>query len=414
MKIAIYANELTLEQNTGVKIYTNEILRSLAEIDERNQYFIYAKKQSEELSFFNKFKNFKVRIISSQLPLWTYNTFPKWLLKDKPDILFMPIQTVPFVFKPKELKIVVTIHDLAFLLFSGQFTFKKKFLLNFHTKRAAKMADKIIVPSNATKNDVIKLYGVDESRIKVIYHGVSEFPSREGIKGCVDFDSSKFNTPLAPLKRGILGRHDLSNYFREESKGAESYKPYILFVGSLQPRKNIERLIEAFEIVKNKNQNSFDLGGVKYNIRELKLVICGGRGWMYKKICGKAKNSEFSKDIIFTGGVGRNQLDDLYKNAFIFILPSLYEGFGLPVAEAMNFGIPCIVSDNSSLSEIAGGNALLVDCNSASDIAEKISMLINNIELREKYSIKSKARAEKFSWEKSAREHLEVFEGDKF
>ena len=363
IKIAININELTLKQNTGVKVYTREIVNALGRVDKKNEYLLYANCRDEALPRLYGFdyNNFKLKISKSLLPFWTYTKFPREIKKDKPDVLFMPIQSTPFLKKPKDIKLVITVHDLAFLLFPKHFTFKDRFLLNFHTKRAVQMADRIIVPSKATKNDIIKFYGVDGNKIKVIYHGVET--------------------------RQCLVPTEMAN------------KPYILFVGSIQPRKNIIRLIEAFEILKSRRDEAVP-----------RLYIVGGKGWLADEIYKKAKESKFSDDIIFTGSVSDNKLAELYKNAAIFVLPSLYEGFGLPVLEAMSYGIPCVVSDNSSLSEIADDSALLVDAYNPNDIAEKINVLLNDEKLRRDLSHRGVENAGKFSWIKAAEKTARVFE----
>ena len=367
MKIAININELTLSQNTGVKVYTREIVRALGKIDKKNEYILYLNCRDEALPrLYDDFNNFIIKSSKSRLPFWTYAKLPREIKKDRLNILFMPIQAVPFFKKPKNLKIVVTVHDLAFLIFPDHFTRKDKFLLNFHTKRAIKMADKIIAPSEATKKDIIKFYGVNRDKIEVIWHGVTP--------------------PSPPLSEGENSKF---NY------------PYILFVGSIQPRKNIAGLIEAFELVKKSRDEA---------LPRLYLVVCGGRGWMADKIYKRAKESEFSSDIVFTGSVSNKERDELYKNALIFVFPSLYEGFGLPVLEAMNYGVPCVVGNNSSLSEIAGENALLVNANDSADIAEKINLLISDSELRKDLSQRGIENAKRFSWNKAAEKMLEVFE----
>ena len=365
MKIAIDINELTFTGTTGVKVYTQEIVNALSKIDVKNEYILYANCRDETLSRFCVFanKNFKLKAIKSRLPFWTYSKFPNQLKKDQPDILFMPIQSVPFFKKPRNIKIVVTVHDLAFLLFPEYFTVKDKFFLKLHTKRAIKMADEIIVPSKATKRDIIKFYKVDESKITVVYHGIT-----------------------------LYDKNNLSS-----QTIAKINSPYILFVGVIQPRKNIIRLIEAFEMVKANNQ-------------ELKLIIVGKKGWQSDAIYKRAEESRFAKDIIFLGGVSNDHLDDLYRNALAFILPSLYEGFGMPVLEAMNYGIPCIVSDNSSLSEVSGDSSLLIDAYNSSDIAEKIEILCRDENLRKEFARKGLERVKNFNWEKAAEQTLEVFE----
>jgi glycosyltransferase involved in cell wall biosynthesis len=159
--------------------------------------------------------------------------------------------------------------------------------------------------------------------------------------------------------------------------------------------------------VKNKKNNCN--GEVSDLKSDLKLVVCGGRGWMANGTYKRAKESKFSKDIIFTGSVSDCELMQLYKNALMFVLLSLYEGFGLPVLEAMNFGIPCVVSDNSSLGEIAGGSALLINAYDSNDIAEKISMLLASEELRKDFSRRGIENVKRFNWIESARKTLEVF-----
>ena len=394
MKIAININELTLKQETGVKVYTREIVKALGQVDKKNEYILYANCRDGDLSrLCNKNainsdainsdainsdainsdainrvstnKNFKLKIAKSVLPFWTYTKLSQEIKKDKPDVLFMPIQSAPFFKKPKNIKLVITIHDLAFLLFPEHFTFKDRFLLNFHTKRAVQMADKIIAPSEATKKDLIKFYGVDEDKIEVIYHGI---------------------------KNHELG---IMNYELKINN------PYILFVGTIQPRKNIVKLIEAFEILKTSPNPSLSGG-------ELKLIIVGGKGWMADEIYQKAKKSKFSDEIIFKGKVSDNELANLYKNASILVLPSLYEGFGLPVLEAMSYGVPCVVSDNSSLREIAGDSALLIDAYNSNDMAEKMGALLNDEELREDLSRRGIENVKKFSWIKAAEKTLLV------
>ncbi|MBW2661450.1 MAG: glycosyltransferase family 4 protein [Deltaproteobacteria bacterium] len=397
MRIAININELTLNQNTGVKVYTREIVNALGRVDRENKYLLYCRRDTKfcvqkGIKFYAPTNNnFKLKTSKSLLPFWTYFKFPREIKKDKPDVLFMPIQSAPFLKKPKDIKLVITVHDLAFLLFPKHFTFKDRFLLNFHTKRAIRMADRIIVPSKATKNDIIKFYGVDGNKIKVIYHGVET-------RQCLVSTTQQL---------------------------------YILFVGSIQPRKNIVRLIEAFEILKNPPNPLLQRGNwaeenppnplfqrgdlappFKKGAGGIKLIIAGGRGWMADEIYKKAKGSKFSDDIIFMGSVSDNKLADLYKNAAIFVLPSLYEGFGLPVLEAMSYGIPCVISDNSSLSEIAGDSALLVDAYNPNDIAEKINVLLNDEKLRKELSEKGIENAGKFSWIKAAEKTLAVLSSE--
>ncbi len=368
MKIAIDINELSNSLPGGVKVYTKEITRALLKIDQSNEYFLYARKNIfKECQFPRGDRNSRIffKILKWPFLLWTYTRLAWEIRKQKSDILFMPIQSVPFLaFKPKKIKIVATVHDLAFLKFSRHFTFKNKLLLNWHTKRAVKMADKIIVPSQTTKNDLVDLYKVKADKIKVIYHGY------------------KKDHPVT-------------------SRNAKFCVPYILFVGTIQPRKNIVNLVKAFEIFK---ENS------KFQVPNFKLIIAGGKGWLWRETFKKIKESSVEKDIILTGAVSSQELANLYSQAKVFVLPSLYEGFGLPILEAFSYGVPVIASNNSSLSEIVGEAGLLVNPNNPAEIAEAIKKDIENNGLRDDLIKKGKRRLFDFSWEKSAEEHLKVFE----
>jgi len=390
MKIIVNANELALEQNTGVKVYTREIINALSQIDKENEYVLYINRNARFCVPTNA--NIKLKILKSCFPFWTYTKFPNEVKKNRPDILFMPIQSVPFLIKPKNIKIVVTVHDLAFFLYPKYFTWKDRLLLNFHTKRAVKMADKIIVPSKATKNDLIKFYGVNQDKIHVIYHGVNN--------RCHCEEGRRSNSETKHINSDITTDKNSSRITRLSCGTFRNDSGYILFVGTIQPRKNIIRLIEAFENIKNCNK--------KYSY--LKLLIAGGKGWMAEKTYKKARRSKVSQDIVFLGNVNDDYLSKLYKNALMFVLPSLYEGFGFTVIEAMSCGVPCIVSDNSSLSEIVGKNALLVDANNSDDIAQKINMFLNNDVLRNDFSQKGIENSKLFNWNKCATQTLSVFE----
>ena len=373
MKIAIDANELAISQNTGVKVYTKEIIKALAGIDKENEYLLYLGEKCDNLySIIGQNRNFIFKSSKSRLPFWTYILFPAAIKKDKPDILFMPIQTVPFFRKPKGIKIVVTVHDLAFLIFPDHFTAKDRFLLDFHTRRAINLADVVITPSLRTKKDIIKFYGNVGNKIKIVYHGArSGFSAEGGVRN---------DEPVVK-------------------------QPYVLFVGTVQPRKNIARLIEAFEKVKSGNRAC----NFRY-ISNLKLVIAGARGWLAQNTYEKAKKSKFSGDIIFTGNVSGDELARLYRYAEIFVLPSLYEGFGLPLLEAMKCGLPCVVSQNSSLVEIARDAVCYIDPFNADDMAEKINSLLSKPDFQKELSKKGLERSKKFSWNVSASRHKEVFE----
>ena len=390
MLIAINANELCTPGVNGVKYYTYNLLKALIDLDSKNKFVLYSKSKfqeefrleiskkrpgsfSQNIDFRGKKfkkeldKNFFHKVIKWRLPFWTYTRFPLELRRIKPDVLFMPIQAVPF-FLPR-CRAVVVVHDLAFLKFPDDFTFKDRLKLSFHTRRAVKCATRIIVPSEATKKDIIKYYGVEPRKIRVIYHGQSKVKSQKSKVKSISQNSKFKNTK------------------------------YILFVGAIQPRKNIQGLIKAFEIFNTK----YKILNTKY-----KLVIAGPKGWLYKDIFEKARKSKYAKDIIFTGQISREELSEIYRNAEVFVLPSFYEGFGLTILEAMAEGIPVIASNVSSIPEVVGDAGVLVNPYKVDEIAEAIYKIITDNDLRNKLIQKGFKQVQKFSWEKCGKETIEV------
>jgi glycosyltransferase involved in cell wall biosynthesis len=172
-------------------------------------------------------------------------------------------------------------------------------------------------------------------------------------------------------------------------------KPYILFVGTLQPRKNIAKLIEAFSQLKNKNTQ---------------LVIVGKKGWLWEEIFNAPAKFGVLERVKFLDFVSNEDLPGLYKNALCFVLPSLYEGFGLPVLEAMKFGCPTVISNVSSLPEVGGDASLYFDPQSVDDIAQKIEMVVSDEKLRAEMVKKGYNQVKQFSWEKTAKQTLKVLE----
>lgn len=367
MNIAIYANEISRKGVSGVKTYSWEIINNLLKVDEKNVYTLYAEK---DISPAINCSRARFSRPGKKKRFWAFTVFPHLVRRDRPDVAFVPIQIFPFLCLLKNKpKVVVTVHDVAFNLFPEHFTLLRRRILKWHTYLAVKLADKVIVPSHATKNDILRFYKVNPEKIKVVYHGYSRSLAAQGKKN-------------DPRVIGLVGD-----------------RPFILFVGSVQPRKNITGLVHSFEMLKATG-----------NFDDFKLVICGGKGWLYKRIFAEIDRSPASSDIVVVGNAGNDLLASLYANATVFVMPSLYEGFGLPVLEAMSLGDPVICADNSSLSEVAGGAALLVDGYSVEDMYRKLEMVLTDKKLRQQLSMKSLERAKDFSWEKAARETLSVIE----
>jgi glycosyltransferase involved in cell wall biosynthesis len=252
------------------------------------------------------------------------------------------------------------------------------------TRYSVRKASKILTISKASKDDIIKEYEVPEDKVVVTYPGIklkaqmSKLPPSLKLRGASK--TKMQNSKVLSEKYGISG-------------------DYILFVGTLQPRKNIVRLVEAFSKIK----------------QDVQLVIVGKKGWLYEEILEAPKKFGVENRVKFLDSVTDEELPDFYKHAVCFVLPSLYEGFGLPILEAMKYGCPVITSNISSLPEAGGDSALYVDPLSVEDIAKNLELIINpsadGEELRKKLIKKGYEQVKKFSWEKTARETLKALEG---
>ncbi len=356
-----YNKDTGLPNRVGSSVYCFELLNNLSNIDRENNYEIFLP-QSPTSDLPKASDKWKYRVLASR-KMWTITSLSFDLLKNRSvDVFFTPTHYLP-LFAPK--KSVVSILDVSYIYFPELFKKKDLIQLKKWTKYSAKKSRKILTISQSSKNDIIKEYKVSKDKVEVIYPGISRNLS----------------------VNNKLSMEDLSKKFGVSGK-------YILFVGTLQPRKNIKRLIEAFSKIDT----------------DVSLIIVGRRGWQYEEILNAPEKYNVKDKVIFLENVSDEDLPSLYKNAEFFILPSLYEGFGIPVLEAMNYGTPVITSNISSLPEVGGDAALYVDPNDTMDIAEKMKKLLHDDNLRKQLVEKGKKQIEKFSWEKSARQTLAVLE----
>ena len=288
MKIAVNAADLDHPRIDGTRIYIQNLLKNFGLQNREDRFLIYHKNDFNLQLTFPEFENYK--IVKKPFPFWWTQTRFAWeMLRTKPDVLFMPMHSLPFL-RSKKTKTVVTIHDLAFKFFPDNFPKKDLRRLNFFTDFAVKNADKLIAISNSTKKDLLKIYPeIKEEKIKVVYHG---------------YDKKIFNENISEKE-----------IEKVKSKYKISFPRYIIYVGAIQPRKNIDTLIDAFEFLR-RNASYKDLG----------LVIAGDLGWLYEGIIAKVKKT---KNIIVTGKFETSELPALLVGASASIYPSLYEGFGI-------------------------------------------------------------------------------------
>ncbi|MEF3692047.1 MAG: glycosyltransferase family 1 protein [Candidatus Moraniibacteriota bacterium] len=365
MKIAIQAADLDNKRIDGTRVYLLNVLKYLGKISSKDEFFIYHRNDFNPALEPADFPNYKIKKLGD-FKLWTQTKFAFSIRRDKPDILWMPMHNLPFL-RRRALKTIVTIHDLAFKKFPRTFPKRDLLKLNFLTGLAVNFSDKIIAVSESTKADILEFYPkIKPEKIKVIYHG---------------FDAELFqkNYP-EESEKAVLERYALES------------KKYFLYVGAIQPRKNLPVLIRAFEMYKEEQ------GG------DYKLVLAGGRAWCWEETLNLVKKSPWQKEIVLTDKIPFEDLAILYRHARLFVFPSLYEGFGIPVLEAFASRVPVVVAKNSSLTEVGGEAAEYFQSDQPSDLKEKISGLLENEELQKELVTKGESQLRKFSWEKCAQE----------
>jgi len=330
MLIGINARAAFKEPRTGVEEYTYQLIKHLTMLEEskKHRFILYTK---ENLKW--------------PLPMWTQIRLAAEMTVNKPDVLFIPVHVLPLIHPQNS---VVTIHGLEYEYYPEMYPWRHLRYLQWSTKYALKNARQIIAVSENTKNDLVKLYGGRPEKIEVIYHGV-EIPN------------SKFQTK----------------------------QPYILFIGRLEAKKNIQGLIKAFNLLKK-----------KYQIPH-KLILVGPRGYGYE-------NPKFRDDIIEKGYISQEEKWQLLKSADLFALPSFYEGFGIPILEAQAAGCPVITSNVSSMPEVAGQGAILIDPKNIEEIAEAMYKIISHSQLKKDLIAKGEQNVKRFSWPKCANQTLKI------
>jgi glycosyltransferase involved in cell wall biosynthesis len=262
---------------------------------------------------------------------------------------------------------LLTVHDLSFLHYPDHFVPKLVRYLSGVVPRSVARADRVLADSQATRDDLIEYMGVPPEKVQVLYSGVD----------------GRFRPTEEPGERERL----------KERYGLPGDRPYVLSVGTVQPRKNYVRLIRAFASLERTSHE---------------LVIAGGHGWLYQEVLAEAE--ERKDRVRMLGFVDDADLPALYRGAALFAFPSLYEGFGLPVLEAMACGVPVVCSNTSSVPEVAGDAALLIDPHDEESLAQALERLLSDEGLREQMVKQGFERAGQFTWERAARQLLSTID----
>ena len=380
MKIAVDASQVKVAEADGMSTYSYYLLRALSKLNQPHKFILFFREEASQKvkkEFFRGSETFEFRVLEESL-FWRQTSLAKACLKYKPDLLFVPGATLP-VFRDPQLKTVITAHDLCFDYLPERYQLPQKILLGKSVKYASYMATRVIAVSQATKDALVEQFKVDPEKISVVYEGV---------------DQEKFHPPAGG-----------PNFKLQNQRGEEIKKKYgiegdyILFVGTVQPRKNLRRAIEAFSLIAK------DL-----NFSDLQFIIAGRPGWLFDEIYSAPKEFGVEEKVNFLGSVPDQDLSVLYQGAELLLFPSLCEGFGLPILEAMASGIPVITSNISSMPEVGGKSAYYVDPYDVKDIVYGLQLILEDDNLHQTLASSGRERAEVFSWRRTAKKTLKVLE----
>ncbi len=354
----------------GVGHYIYFLIKYLLEIDKENEYFLFFYNKNIKCEEFERQKN--VRCIYfpglenlAKIPFFYRHLFIPHILKlYKLDIYHNPANVIPFFYFQKS---VITVHDLAIYKNPEWFPKGQWFGRSILTPFSFYKTKKIIAVSENTKADLMEIFKIKKEKIEVIHEGVEDYNK-------LTVDEEKIDSKF------------------------KIQDPYFLFIGTLEPRKNLVRLVKAFSLfLKDNNQN-------------FKLVLAGKKGWQYGLIFETIKKLNLEDKVIYVGYVNLLEKVYLLKKAFAFVFPSLYEGFGLPILEAMNMGVPIITSNIASIPEIVIDNALLVEPYKTKTITKAMLKIVSQSGLKEELSLKEKGIAQNFTWQSCAQKTLALYE----
>lgn len=363
--IAINAKAALQHPRTGLEEYSYQLISHLIHEAERRGLEKYLLLYAPRWALMpQEFLGVSLKILKAPY-IWTQGRLALEFLWNTPDIFFNPEQILPY-FSPRSS--VVTVHDVAYEIYPQYYSQKHQKYLHFVTRRAVKKAKKIIAISERTKRDISKFYGVPQRNITVIHHG--------------------FSSPSDSMKREKA--HEITTIFPLHKE------QFFLFIGRMEYKKNIPAIIEAFELFSKKTRENFH------------LVLAGPPGFGFEYVQRRINVSPLRERILYLGYVDGEMKYELLKNAAGLLFISLYEGFGLPILEAQSFGVPVITSNTSSLPEVVGEGGFLVNPTDPQEVAAKMVYLITHPKMRAYIIRKGYENIERFSWEKTAKETLDL------
>lgn len=366
MLVGVDASRVQAEGRTGTEAYSLYLLRELLRLGAPHRFRLYFREREPVRLFAPDPARWEARVIPFPR-LWTHVRLSWEMVQHPPDALFVPAHVLPLVHPRRS---IVTVHDLGYLYFPEAHPPFERWYLDWSTRFNACAAARVLALSETTKADLVRHYEVPPEKVRVVYPGLR--------KGMVPVEDEG-------LVREVLARHGVR-------------QPYFLYVGTLKPRKNLLRLVRAYARFVAQDRVE----------ERPHLVLAGKPGWQYEALAREVERLGLVGQVLFPGYVADADLPALYTGALAFVFPSLYEGFGLPLVEAMACGTPVIASRTSACGEVAGDAALLVDPLSEEEIAEALARVARDADLRAALAARGRERARAFSWERAAREVLDV------
>jgi len=359
---------------TGLGNYSRYIIEALLEYAPEHQYFAYTPKLKgnwhTSLADFPSKLQVQLPVAYAQLPaaLWRSWFIAKDLQHDKIEVFHGLSNEIPYGLKKAGVKSVVSIHDLIFLRYPEQYPALDRFFYGRKFKYACQNADAVVAISEQTKRDIIDFYGTPADRIHVIYQGCQPvFCQRIADTTIIDQVRQKYNI----------------------------YRPYILCVASFTERKNQLRLIKAFQQLDTKDQD---------------LVLVGGKSKYLEELKGYVAQAGIQNQVYFLNGVPAEDLPALYQGSILFVYPSLFEGFGIPIIEALHSGVPVVAATGSCLEEAGGGGALYANPLDINDLADKIQQVLGNEALQNKLINKGLEHVKQFAAKPIAEQLVKVYQ----
>ncbi len=369
MTIGIDASRANKVYKTGVEWYSYHLIQELKKITgQADQVILYSQEAlSGGLEILPA--NWKNRVLGwPPKRLWTQIRLSWEMFLHSPDLLFVPAHVLPCIC-PK--KVVTTCHDVGFLRLPNLYSSVEFNYQRFALRRAIRRAQKIIAVSEFTKKELIELAGINPERVAVVHNG---------------YDKSRY--------RPIENEQEIERVLKKYNLK----KPYILYVGRLELKKNIPGLVQAFAMLKKSEKL----------VTNYKLVLAGQPGFGFEKVVQTLAENDLHDEVVLPGWIDPKDLVYLLAGAELFVFPSFYEGFGIPVLEAMATGVPVVASDIEPLREVGGEAVYFVDPGKPEEIAFGILRVLTDNFLKEELKIRGLAQAEKFSWGKCARETLSI------